>query len=249
MDLDLTDDQELLRETTAKFIEADCDLVQVRRLAESPTGLDDGYLAKGAELGWFALLVPEALGGGSISGHPLRDAAVIAEERGRFLQPGPFVPANVVADALARGGTAEQQAQVLAGIIDGSVVATWAVADTSSHWSPGAGVQATPKDGGWQLDGASGLVQDGHLADWILVLATVPGGGPAQFLLPASTPGLTVTALESLDLTRRFSTVTLSGVEAAASTAVGAPGECADLVERELQVALALTVAESVGAM
>jgi alkylation response protein AidB-like acyl-CoA dehydrogenase len=249
VDLDLSDDQELLRETTAKFIDADCDLVHVRQLAESPTGVDDGYLAKGAELGWFALLVPEELGGGSISGNPMRDAAVIAEERGRVLQPGPFVPANVVADALARGGTAEQQEQVLAGIIEGSTVATWAVADTSSHWAPGCGVQAAPKGDGFELNGASDLVQDGHLADWILVLATAPGGTTAQFLLPASTPGLTVTPLESLDLTRRFSRVTLVGVQAPASTAVGTPGDCAALVERELQVAMALTVAESVGAM
>ena len=43
------------------------------------------------------MLVPEELGGGSVSGLGVCDAAIVAEERGRFLQPGAFVPTNVVA--------------------------------------------------------------------------------------------------------------------------------------------------------
>jgi alkylation response protein AidB-like acyl-CoA dehydrogenase len=248
MDLDLTDDQELLRDTTARFIEADCDLVHVRALADSPTGVDDGYLAKGAELGWFALLVPEELGGGSISGSGLRDAVVIAEERGRQLQPGPFVPANVVAFALAQAGSDELRASVLPGLLDGSAVATWAVAGPGGGWEPGSGVQASAQGAGWVLDGRATLVQDAPLADWILVAATSPDG-PSQFLLPASAPGLRVEPLESLDLTRRFGEVVLEGVAVDASAAVGEPGAAGDLIERELQVATVLTVAESVGAM
>ncbi|HEY2332679.1 MAG TPA: acyl-CoA dehydrogenase family protein [Acidimicrobiales bacterium] len=248
MDLDLTDDQELLRETTARFIEADCDLVHVRALADSATGVDEGYLAKGAELGWFALLVSEELGGGSISGSGLRDAVVIAEERGRQLQPGPFVPANVVAFALSQAGNDEQQNKILPSLIDGSSVATWAIANATGAWEPGSGVQATPSGTGYVLNGRANLVQDAELADWILVVAT-SAEGLCQFLLPASAPGLTVNKLESLDLSRRFGEVVLDGVQADAGSAVGAPGQSADLIERELQVALVLTVSESVGAM
>ena len=43
------------------------------------------------------MLVPEEHGGGSVSGEGLCDLAIIAEERGRALQPGPFVCMNVVA--------------------------------------------------------------------------------------------------------------------------------------------------------
>jgi len=102
VDLGLSDDQELLRVTTERFIESSYPLGAVRALADSDAaGVDREYLRRGAELGWFAMLVPEEHGGGSVSGAGLLDAVVLAEERGKYLQPGPFVPNNVVAYAIA----------------------------------------------------------------------------------------------------------------------------------------------------
>src|SRR5258706_12535544 len=119
MELDLTSDQELFRSTASKFIQARCPLTTVRQLVETETGLPAGYVRAGADLGWFARLVPEEHAGGSVSGEGVREAAHIAEERGRCLQPGPFVSMNVVAAALAAAGTAEQQTQILPAIVAG----------------------------------------------------------------------------------------------------------------------------------
>jgi len=80
MDLELTPDQELLRDTTSKFLQASVPLTEVRALAANPAGFDRGWWCKGADLGWTSLLVDEAHGGGSISGEGLRDLALIAEE-------------------------------------------------------------------------------------------------------------------------------------------------------------------------
>ena len=63
---------------------------------------------RGAELGWTAMLVPAEYEGGSVTEQPLVDLVVLAEELGRELNPGPFVPCNVVADAIARFGTEAQ---------------------------------------------------------------------------------------------------------------------------------------------
>jgi alkylation response protein AidB-like acyl-CoA dehydrogenase len=248
VDLDLTDDQELLRETTARFLEADCPLTNVRALADSPLGVDPGYLAKGAELGWFAMLVTEEDGGGSISEHGLLDAAVIAEERGRLLQPGPFVATNVVAAAIAAAGNEEQRAKVLPDLIAGTSPAAWAIATTGGSWEPGLAVRATPAGDGYRLDGATGVVQDAALAEWLLVTAS-GDAGLSQFLLPAGTAGVTVVPLESLDLTRRFGEVRFDGVEVTADALLGPAGGAAELVDRQLQIAAVLTTAESVGAM
>ena len=97
---DLSDDQELLRVTAARFIGDTCPLTTVRELSESETGVPDGYLAEAANLGWFTMLVAEEHGGGSISGNGVADLAVIAAERGRMLQPGPFVPMNAAASPM-----------------------------------------------------------------------------------------------------------------------------------------------------
>ena len=71
MDLELSDDQELFRETTTRFIEARCPLPRVRELADTPVAHDPGVLADAGDLGWFALFVPEEFGGGSVSGSPI----------------------------------------------------------------------------------------------------------------------------------------------------------------------------------
>ena len=139
MELTLTDDQELLRDTAVRFMEAACPLETVRRLFdEGGTDLPVDYLRDAAELGWFSLLVPEEFGGGSISGDGLRDAAIVAEERGRRLQPGPFVAMNVVAGALARSGTTAQRDSILPAVMAGESVAAWVTNDATGQWAPGA---------------------------------------------------------------------------------------------------------------
>jgi alkylation response protein AidB-like acyl-CoA dehydrogenase len=104
MEASLSSDQELLRGTTQRFIESTCPVAAVRARADSGADVDSSYLRSAADLGWFAQLVPEGFGGGSVSGEGVMDAVTLAYERGRYLQPGPFVPINVVADTLAQLG-------------------------------------------------------------------------------------------------------------------------------------------------
>jgi alkylation response protein AidB-like acyl-CoA dehydrogenase len=247
MELDLSSDQELLRDTAAKFIEAKCPLIAGRRLADSPTGVDPGYLTAAGELGWFAMLVPEADGGGSISGEGLRDLAIVAEERGRVVQPGPFVPMNVVAHALSVAGSVDHRSTVLPEVVSATTVATWVAGDAGGAWSPGSTVAAFRQGDGFRLQGHAGLVQDGGWADWLLVSAGGPDG-LSQFLVPAATPGITVASRVGHDLTQRFASVAFDGVDVPAGALVGAAGGAAAQVERQFQIALVLSMAETIGA-
>lgn len=243
----MTEEQELFRSTTARFIAQRCPMRAVRRLIETDTGLPPGYLEEGAALGWLAMFVPEEHGGGSVSGEPVTEAALVAEERGRVLQPGPYVPLAVVAETLARRGSARQRAEVLPDLAAGRRVATWAIATPEGSWDPAAITATALSEGGYRLSGRAGLVQDATLADWFLVSARGPGG-PVQFLLERAVPGLEVQALHAHDVTQRFAEVTFDRVEAPASTVVGAPGDEA-AVDRQLQVALTLSACETVGAL
>lgn len=247
MDLDLTSDQALLLQTTQRFIEATCPLTRVRELAEGDKDAGADYRRQAAELGWFAMLAADEHGGGSVSGNAVADAAIIAEARGAALQPGPFVGTNVVAFAVSAAGDADQQAKVLAPILAGDAVATWAAAGPGGDWTAGAGVQATAQGSGFVLSGTKTLVQDADRADWMLVTAAT-GTGVVQFLLAPDTPGVTVHRLDGLDLTRAFCSVSFDDVEVPASGVLGS-GDAAELADRQLQIAAALTVAESVGAM
>jgi alkylation response protein AidB-like acyl-CoA dehydrogenase len=248
VDVDLTSDQELFRRTTTRFIEATCPLGAVRE--STTTGADAGgeYRRQAAELGWFAMLVPEELGGGRVSENGLLDAALVAQARGAALQPGPFVGTNVVAYALAEEGNQDHQSKVLPLLLSGDESATWAVASSAADGSPEAGVLARQDAVGYVLSGTKDFVQDAHRSAWMLVTAAGDNGS-VQFLVPADTTGVVIKPLDGLDLTRRFCEVRFEDAELPPSAIVGDYGGATGLVERQLQIACVLTVAESIGAM
>ncbi len=194
------------------------------------------------------MLVPDALGGGSISGDGLRDAAIVAEERGRLLQPGPFVAMNVAAHAIAVHGADDLRAKVLPALVTGDQTATWAVADAVGAFRPERGVDTSWNGSSARLSGAKGMVQDAARADWMLVDAA-DDGGITQFLVAADAPGVRITPLAGFDLTRQLCEVTFDDVKAPRTQMLGVRGEAAAPIEHQLDLAAVLTVAESVGAM
>src|ERR1700685_182761 len=246
MQPDLTDEQTLFRDTAVSFIEAELPVSGTRELHDDPLGYDPSWLRKSAELGWFAMLVPEADGGGSVSGAGLLDAAIIAEQLGRFVQPGPFIPLNVMAAAIAAKGSAAQRAALLPAIVAGEQVVTWAFADYRGNWDAGAGVQARRDGDDLVLSGRRGCVQDAISADVLLVAASLDGV-PVQLLVPASAPGVTIRPLRALDLSRRFADVEFDAVRVARGNVLGTGG--AGPLDAQLLNSVVLTCADTIGAI
>jgi alkylation response protein AidB-like acyl-CoA dehydrogenase len=194
------------------------------------------------------MLVSEADGGGSLSGDGLLDLVLVAEEMGRLVSPGPLLPTNVVASAITALGSPEQRAAVLPGIVSGDAVAAWCYAESGACWDPsGVQLRAEPRGDGFVLSGTKSPVEAAGQADHLLLTART-GAGLTQLLLPAGTPGVTVTPMESLDLVRRYGQVSFDNVEVPASAVVGEVGGAAADVERQLQIALCLQCAETAGA-
>lgn len=125
----------MLAEASQRFIADTCPLDEVRRLLDDADGVPPGYLEQGAQLGWYGMLVPEALGGGAVSASPLADAVVVAQERGASLQPGAFVPHNVVAYVLGAEASEGELASVARQLAEGGATASWAIADSISAGS------------------------------------------------------------------------------------------------------------------
>ncbi|MDE0216082.1 MAG: acyl-CoA/acyl-ACP dehydrogenase [bacterium] len=247
MRFDLSDDQEFFRETIRRFIETEAPVSVVREWHDHPDGCPPSWWRAAAELGWTSLMVPESLGGGSISGRPIVDLTIVADEMGRGVTPGPFMPTNAVADTLGRSGSSDQQA-LLEGVMAGEVVLGWAFCEPGGDWAATRlATEAAPADGGYVLSGTKTAVEAGAQAHHLLVTAQSPEG-LAQFLVPSDVGGLTITPQESLDLGRRFAEVRLDNVLVGAEALVGAPGAAtvAD-VERQCQVMVVLQCADSAG--
>jgi alkylation response protein AidB-like acyl-CoA dehydrogenase len=108
-------------------------------------------------------------------------------------------------------------------------------------------LEARPAGDGFVLDGTKSPVDAGAEADWFLVTARGPDG-LAQFLAPASTPGIEVTRLEGLDLVRRHAKVHFDQVRLPASALVGHISTADAAFERQMRTMLVLQCAETVGA-
>jgi alkylation response protein AidB-like acyl-CoA dehydrogenase len=246
----LSEDQEFFRETTERFLTQHAPPDALRALRDDPAGFDPGYWRQGAELGWTSLLVDEAHGGGTIGGPGLVDLALVAYEFGHHAAPGPLVPANAVASALSAHGS---HPDVLAGLLAGTEIATWPIPEfggTLGEWRTGVEVRRDGDD--IVLRGAVRPVESAGQAGHFLISAHDAGGDPgrlSQILVPASATGVSVTAMGTVDLTRRFGAVVLDDVRLGADALVGPPGEAAADVDRQFQATLVMLDAEAVGAM
>jgi len=242
MELELSADQRSFQQTVRKYLEAEAPISLTRALTDGHGSVPDDHWVKGAELGWTSMLVAEEDGGGSLAGQPLLDLVIVAEEMGRLLSPGPLIPCNVVAAALARSGSPEQRETILQEIMSGQAVATWTKADPVT----GVSLRADADGDDFLLNGTTHYVEAGDSADY--VLATVQSeAGLTQFVLKTGTPGVTVEPVDSLDFSRRFATLRFDDVRVPSSAVVGVAGQAADDVEHQLQVAIALQAAETMG--
>ncbi len=165
-------DQELFEETTRRFLEAHSPLTKLRDLAGTKAGFEPDFWRQGAELGWTSLVVPEAAGGGSVSGSGVLDLALLAYQFGRHAAPGPLGPTNLVAAAVGRWGTDAQRSGLLAELLSGESVAAWALAEPRPNDKLGRiGLEARTDGDSVVLTGTKVPVEAGTEAHTILVTA------------------------------------------------------------------------------
>jgi len=242
-------DQQLFEETTQRFLEAECPPAKVRDLGRSDAGYESSYWQQGAELGWTSLAVPTEAGGGSISGRGVMDLALVAYQFGLHAAPGPLLGSNVVAAALGRWGTVEQQSGPLAQLLTGEAVGAWALMELTP--SDGFGeieVRATETGPGYRLDGIKAPVETGSDPAFFLVAAR-SDAGLGLFLVPAGADGLSVAPLHGLDLTRRFAHVEFDQTPVPRSALVGAVGAAGPAIEWLKDLAVTIQLAEMCGAL
>jgi alkylation response protein AidB-like acyl-CoA dehydrogenase len=248
MRFDLSDDTEFFRATTSRFVDDEMSVGATRALASNADGFDRDTWRRAAELGWTSLLAPASLGGGGLSDNAVVDLAVVAEEMGRRVAPGPLLPVNVVVDALARRGQPALVEHVVPGLMAGETIAAWALAEARDVWGiDGLGDVLVVDDGDdLVVTGHKRFVEAAASADVILVSA-MSAAGPTQVLVEADAAGLTIVPGRSVDLVRRFADVHLDHVRVPSRAVVGAFGDAAADIEHQCRLALALQVAETVG--
>ena len=244
MELEFTDEQEELRSSVRSFLEKECPVDVVRAVVETgeaPEKLWGSMVA----LDWPALAVPEEYGG---IGLTILETAVVVEELGRAIAPGPLLATvTQFAPMVREVGTPEQQQRFLSAVASGAIAGTVALADHPRAWAlDDVTMTAEPAEGGWLLTGVKFGVLAAEGTTEVVVVARA-GDGMGAFVVPAAEAGLT--PVQSLDASRPLSEATLDHVFVPHDRALGEPGSAASTlgIARALQEATVGLALETVG--
>ena len=251
MDLNLSDEQRLLRESVDRFIAGTYDADQRRRAADDPLGFSAQIWKQFAELGWLALPIDEAYGG---LGAGAIETAILMEAFGRGLVAEPYLATVVIgAGLISEAGHPAQKQAILPKVADGSLLLAFAHSERAARFDL-AHVETTAKQtpDGWRLDGHKTAVLDGHAANQLIVSARVAGddtpGNLCLFLVPSGTAGIS-----SRDFARlgggRACNLDLRDVRLPADARLGDGSDALPKIEAVVDRALSALGSEAVGIM
>jgi alkylation response protein AidB-like acyl-CoA dehydrogenase len=193
MSIAITDEHRALAQTVAGVLTKHQSRAAARNLLTAQAAARPAFWAELAGLGLLGLHLAEEHGG---SGFGLLETLVVAEQMGRYLAPGPFVPTVVTSAVLAAAGPGDLRKRLLPGLADGSVIGAVAL-----------GGEVTLARGA--ATGQAGVVISGHLADVLLVPA-----GEDVLVIEKPAGGVQAEVPANLDPSRPAARVRLDGAPA-----------------------------------
>jgi pimeloyl-CoA dehydrogenase small subunit len=257
MDFDLSEEQRLLKDSVDGLLGSSYDFEQRKKYMAEKGGWSKGVWGKLAEQGLLGLPFSEDDGGFGAGGV---ETMIVMEALGKALVLEPYLATVVLAGGfLRRGGSAEQKAAHIPGIIDGSKTFAFAQLEKNSRYDlSDVSTSAKKKGAGWVIDGEKFVVLNGESADMLVVTARTRGGqrdksGIGVFLVPGNAKGVVRKGYPTQD-GLHAADITLTGVEVGADAAIGDP-ENGDpkgglaLIERVVDDARIALCAEAVGLM
>lgn len=193
----------VLRAAVRELLRDKCTEHDVRRVVNSPEGIDRDLWGRLAEQGVIGMLIDGAYGGTGLGALELES---VAEETGAALLPAPFISSAVLAATIIQTtGTEPDKQRLLPGLAEGTSIGTVAVTGKRGTWTPEGIDVLNAADG--TLSGSAHYVTHGQVADLLLVVARTPDG-VGVFEVAPDAPGLRRTAQTVFDPTMPLSTFT-----------------------------------------
>jgi alkylation response protein AidB-like acyl-CoA dehydrogenase len=217
VNFDLTDEQRMLQEAAREFLAARLKSEQIRALAESDDAFSEDLWREMSDLNWPGLMVSETYGGQELGTVEL---AVLMEQLGYALVPGPILSTILAGIALETAATDDQKERYLAPLATGEQRGTLALWDAGAGWSPDdVTLEPEQTNGGYVLNGEKLFVLDAATADFFIVGAT----GDRRFIVDRGADGVSIKPTPTIDATRKQYAVRLDGVKVGEDVAFGGP--------------------------
>jgi alkylation response protein AidB-like acyl-CoA dehydrogenase len=252
MNFDFTEEQVMLRDSVARYVQDDYNWETRVSIAGSDEGMDRARWQTFAELGWLSIPFAEEHGG---FGGSAVDMMVVMEELGKGLVLEPYLATVMLyGGLLQRGASAELQGQYIPPIIDGSSLGAFAYLERQSRFELADVLTTATADGdGYVLNGEKVVVFNGANADQLIVSARTSGeqsdeAGISLFLVAADAAGVERTSYPMMD-GQRVANITLKDVQVPAANLVGEAGGGYALIEAVVMEANLALSAEALGIM
>ena len=252
MNFDFSEEQVMLRDSVARFVQDAYRWEERQRIAASDMGMSREHWDTFAELGWLS--VPFAEEHGGFGGGPV-DLMVMQEEFGKGLVLEPYFATVVLFGSLLRhGGSEAQQSDYIPRIIEGSCLGAFAYLERQSRFElADVKTSASRRGDGYVLHGEKVVVFNGANADTLVVSARTSGAqtdahGLTLFLVPANAPGVEMVDYRLMD-GQRVANFSFREVAVGADRVLGTADEGLALMARVVNEAVVALGGEAVGIM
>jgi alkylation response protein AidB-like acyl-CoA dehydrogenase len=243
LNLDFTEEQDMLREMVRGLLGQYASNEQIRALEDDPVGYSTDLWSQLRELDLLGLLLPAEYGGSEMT---MLEGVIVYEELGRALAPTPHLVSCVVsAGALVRAGSEAQRSEWLPRLATGEAIITPAWLEPGNSFGPrGVQLRAVADGDGFTLSGTKQHVYFGAAADRLVVLARTGDADDAVdlFLVDPSADGVTLTQKMSISSDTQYR-LDLDGVRVTEADRIGDAGTGWATWERVMDEAMILAAA------
>ncbi len=252
MDFSLSDEQQMLQDSIARFVKNDYDFDSRCKAMRSELGYNADNWKLFAELGWLMVPFTEEEGG---LGGSAADLMIVMEELGKGIVIEPFIATAIIGGGLiSKAGNAQQKESLIGSIMDGSLQLAFAYAEpTSRYVLSNVATSAEKNDNGFSINGHKAVVLNGGIANKIIVSARTSGqqtdkDGISLFIVDSDTAGVEIKSYRTQD-GGRAAEVRFNNVQVSHEQLLGSKGKSLPIIESVLDRATLAVCAEAVGAM
>jgi hypothetical protein len=192
MDFRYSEDQQSVRDLARQIFTAEVSEASLKAVEQGGPWLHRPLWEALAQAELLGVAIPAEFGG---AGMGLTELCLLLEQQGSTVAPAPLMPTLALgASAIARFGSAEQKSSLLRSVASGDLILSAALSERTSPDPMRPATVAIPDGDGWTLTGEKTAVAVTDLAEWVLVPASLEGGGVGVFLVEPGREGVALKA-------------------------------------------------------
>ena len=245
MNLNYSDEQNMLREQVLKFCETNYDFIDREKILETEAGYSQDNWKQFAELGWLAVPFKEENGGFNFG--PI-ELTVLFEEFGKALVVEPYLSAVVMSGTILENSNHSNKSSIIEKIIAGEHQISVAYAEPNIGYNFFDCLTSLSTGGDkLLLNGTKSLVLNGGNADQFIVLAN-QNSSSVLILVDSDADGLSVQSFKTID-GQTCAELSFENVSIDSESILASGDEAEAIFNKMINVSILCISAEAVGAM